>query len=539
MATATRVAPEPASGRNHKDYYDIMILGKTGMGKTTTADKLLLANPTEEGYEYDATVEDSPTTHLIAPNGAQDQEKDGHATPSQPSTGSSTASEDTNEVVSTIKAATQYNDLSMWHLSREQDVEKVTKRLKDLVFWRSLGDPHISINKNRESSGTTKSCQLLSNDTSKIRVLDVPGFYGPDDDDSDSDSEHPPELNEPLESPESSIFNIHGAGLDTDLAIMRKILHIKVATNFQFNRIVYFLPDTGVLVRTSRNLKTELRVMERYFKRTVFESMVVVATQNRSIYDKLREGCEIFTEDEIKKTRTIFKKAMRKVFQGSDAPNPPIIFISLKDSCDEILHKIKDCVVIKEGVGLTFNPSTCARCGIHIGKLADPNDVKEVERISDIAIAVNDPGSVAIPYDESTCHPRFIPRYSKVKCIVGGIVHLITLKQFIGNWPYFGNEDEVCINCNKPPKSRGCVRVGTKFVHKKAKDGITVDHTSDIDENYVFVLEAQDSVLRMRYGSERTDSQGDESYTSEPESPAITPTKKLQQKLPDIENTKT
>ena len=26
------------------DYYDIMIIGKTGMGKSTTADKLLVAN---------------------------------------------------------------------------------------------------------------------------------------------------------------------------------------------------------------------------------------------------------------------------------------------------------------------------------------------------------------------------------------------------------------------------------------------------------------------------------------------------------------
>ena len=32
------------------DYYDIMVIGKTGMGKSTTADKLLVANPNGDSY---------------------------------------------------------------------------------------------------------------------------------------------------------------------------------------------------------------------------------------------------------------------------------------------------------------------------------------------------------------------------------------------------------------------------------------------------------------------------------------------------------
>ncbi len=33
------------------DYYDIMVIGKAGMGKTTTADKLFVANPLSHDYQ--------------------------------------------------------------------------------------------------------------------------------------------------------------------------------------------------------------------------------------------------------------------------------------------------------------------------------------------------------------------------------------------------------------------------------------------------------------------------------------------------------
>ncbi len=473
-------------------YYDIMILGKTGMGKTTTTDKLLLANPTGAKYEYDASAQDRATTCPLSHGSHASERAEGEREEGDQAARSRKAS--------TIHASTKYNDLSMWHLSREQDLEKVERRLKDLVYWRLLEDPHLIINETRKTSASTKSCQLLSNDTSKVRVLDVPGFYGPEDNDSDSDSEVVSERSEGATAcVERSIFDTHEAGLETDLSIMRKILHIKVAVDFRFNRIVYFLPDSGVLHRVSRNLKTELRVMERYFKRTVFESMVVVATQNRSVYDKMREGCEIFNEEDMKTTRKYFYKAMRKIFPEGDFPKPPVIYISLNDTSDEICTKITEAKVVKEGVGLTFNPSTCARCGIHIGKLADPNDIRNIEKIDDLAIAVNDPGSVAIPYDESTCHPRLVPKYHTIQCVVGGLVHILTFKRFMGNWPYFGNVDEVCINCGKPPKSRGCVKIGMTFYHKKAKDGIVVDHTSDVEENYIFVLDQRDSIPRLEY----------------------------------------
>ena len=475
-------------GEDYEDYYDIMLLGKTGMGKTTTADKLLLANPTHANYEYDPSVVDSATTRNTVPNGTGIQQN-GHSAASQTpdldlSEGAPTDS------MSTIKSSTQYNDLSMWHLSQDQDLEEVTRRLKDLVMWRCLESPHKQVNENRKKSISSVSCELLSNDTSKIRVLDVPGFYGPNSAQN---------VNE--KSP-NSVYGRVEAGIENDLTVMRKILHIKVATQFKFNRIVYFLPDSGVLTRPSQTLQTEIRIMERYFKRTVFDCMVIVATHNHSIYSRVREDCDLYTPEELEQTRDVLQQAMQKVFITGDVPNPPIIFVSQFDSCDEVLRKIKESKVVREGVGLSFNPSICARCGIHIGKLANPENAKDSEMRDEIAICTNTPGStsVAIPYDETLCHPIFVPKYHAIQCILGGIVHVITWKKFMGNWPYFGNEDEVCICCKSSPKSKGCTRVGTKYKHKKSKgEGIDVNHTSRVEENYKFVMDPTDPVMRLKY----------------------------------------
>ena len=37
-------------GESGIDYYDIMVIGNTGQGMTTTADKILIANP--DGRRY-------------------------------------------------------------------------------------------------------------------------------------------------------------------------------------------------------------------------------------------------------------------------------------------------------------------------------------------------------------------------------------------------------------------------------------------------------------------------------------------------------
>jgi septin family protein len=76
------------------DYYDIMVIGKAGMGKTTMADKLLVANPQCRNYQGDQYSE---------------PEVDG--------------------------GCVNVGDLSIWLLSNAPDeLERVTIRLKNIVF---------------------------------------------------------------------------------------------------------------------------------------------------------------------------------------------------------------------------------------------------------------------------------------------------------------------------------------------------------------------------------------------------------------------
>ena len=434
-----------------RNYYDIMVIGKTGAGKSTTADKLLIANPHNEPYL-----------------GKPDEEP----------------------IRDDARGCIKHTDMYMWHLSDKKDeVERVTLRLKNLVFYRSLENPHEQVNQSRKngtygstgmdgstesdilgSTGSTEQCELLSNDSTNIRVLDVPGFYGSE--------ACPTDIRNAKEGAAATTEN--------DLSIMRKILHIKMAKKFKFNRIVYFLPEKGALERDNQVLQTEIRIMENYFSRSIFQSMVVVATYPASAYRFFNPKADLFPPEDMEKTRYYFQKAMKRVFNTDDAPVPPIIFISMFDSCEDIYDKIRNSKVVKEGVTLEFNPSTCARCSIKIGTLR--NDTANDERKDDLlATCTHSDWASAIPYEDSTCHPMLIPKYSILQKIVGEIAHLITFKLFLGKWPSYKNLDEVCIKCNEGPKARGCVRVHTNFVHSTGE--IRVDHTSTVSESYVIDMD--------------------------------------------------
>ena len=415
-------------------YYDIMLLGKTGAGKSTTADKLLIANPHGEKYLGQPDVDPIRRDSI---------------------------------------GCIQHSDMYMWHLSnREDEIERVSKRLKNLVFYRSLQNPHEEVNESRddpETYGSTEECELLSNDSTKIRVLDVPGFYG----------------SEACPNTAMNVRERAAATTSNDLSIMRKILHIKMAKKFKFNRIVYFLPEKGALKRDNQILQTEIGIMEYYFGSSIFESMVVVATYPAETFKFFRKSDDLFPEKESERTQHFFQLAMERVFQCEDVPKPPIIFISQFDTCEEIFHKIKHSKVSREGVELQFNPHTCARCNIRIGKLKEDKDGDNQKDV--LATCTHQDWASAIPYEDSTCHPMMIPKYSKLQKIVGEIAHLITFNLFLGKWPSFRSLEEVCINCGLTPKTRGCLKVRTTYTFESGT--IKVDHTSTVDESYVIKME--------------------------------------------------
>lgn len=467
-------------------YYDIMILGRTGMGKTTTAEKILIANPTGKDYSYVPPKQNSTTTdsEVLADAGSTCQHKASRSKMSRQ-----------DEASSSNSIFTFHEDISMWHTP--DDLENVILRLKNLIFFRSVEDSHKELIRVRtKESKSTDICELLSNDTSKVRVLDVPGFYGSNVNCSPEPlTPTTPPANIEASGTRKNSTNVHDLSKmtkDTDLGLMRKILHIKMAMKFKFNRIVYFLPITGVLKRNSRDLQMEISLMEHYFGRSIFECMVAVATLNSSDYQKFRDDVDLYPPNHIESTTRFFQDALCEVFGGVNVPAPQVIFISLNDTCEEVLRKIRESKVVREGVNLHFNPFTCARCNVKIGKLGqESNGEKEGEKEDGrkeefLATCTYDTWSSPIPYEESTCHPMMIPKYTRIECVIGGIAHLFTFKVFTGHWPSFENFEEVCIKCKMPPQSRGCTKVKTEYIHEKSKGSITVDHTSEVKESYQY-----------------------------------------------------
>ena len=263
------------------NYYDVMIIGRTGLGKSTTADKLIISNPDHLNY----AGEQHP-----------DEIREG--------------------------GQLKMSDLGVWLISdAEDEIERVTTRLKNLVFYRSLEKPHEYVNLayNRRAKMATVKPQLISNETTKVRVLDVPGFFGKEMSTKDDQS-----TGEKVTK--------------TGLSIMRKILRVQSTMRMKFRRIIYFIPERGPLERSHKVLQMELEQMVHYFGKSIFECMVLVATVNPDVYQYLPPDIVPFSDDAKRSTREIFQAVLTEVLPKDVVfpdDKPPIVFLSMNDSCED------------------------------------------------------------------------------------------------------------------------------------------------------------------------------------------------------------
>ena len=397
------------------DYYDILILGRTGQGKTTTADKLLIANPTGVDYRpYKGWTTDSSQRQIAI------------------------------------------EDLSAWIFSSGQSsLENLSTRMKCLVFYRSLENPHIEINEAHENNSmfinqSTASCELFSNETTRVRVLDVPGFFGVARD-ADQDS------------------HIMLSAKESHHSIMRKILQIQVSMAMRFKRILYFLPCRDTLQISNAALQQELQLMCFYFGRSIFESMVLVATLGPTFYRIIPETSPVEIPNEaFEKSRAVFREALQS-FLPESTPDPPIIFISLRESCESILRKVREAEVAKDNLQWEFELDSfvCAHCSITVGE-------RNGERV---ACTSGDNWSEAILIEHSHCHhPHFIPKYTiwqKVQLtLLYAIKNALKYDQQ-HKWPDFSAK--ICPLCKQLPGIEGCEMLGswcegTVIQHVKATE---------------------------------------------------------------------
>lgn len=109
----------------------------------------------------------------------------------------------------------------------------------------------------KEMFSVTDRCQLVGNESTKVRVMDTPGFAG------------------------AEALQRHANVQSTELYDFRWIVREQSINEMTVQRVLYFLPSRGVLRKADGVLQEELKVMYHFFGAPVFDYMVLIATQDR------------------------------------------------------------------------------------------------------------------------------------------------------------------------------------------------------------------------------------------------------------------
>ena len=298
----------------------------------------------------------------------------------------------------------------------------------------------------QQQQSVTNTCKFVTNISMGVRVLDTPSF-------SDSTG--------------LSVSSLYKANLQIFRWIVRE--QRSKSNNMKIQRVVYFLPERGVPEKADRVIQDELKIMYHFFGASIFQCMVIIAT-NRNTVRHQKLG---FNDDDVRDAQSLFLLALRLATELKLPTCPPVVYIAVSDSDDEVLSKIKGAEILEDKAFVPqFEEHTCARCAIKFGhNLENTKPFLTDEHYT-------------TTYENTKCHPCFVQRYTYNDKIAGGFAHMAFALAYeaatnIKTWPWFTNSDEMCPICKQPPGSKGCLQVKQEV---KTPDGSTiiVDHTNEL-----------------------------------------------------------
>ena len=226
-----------------------------------------------------------------------------------------------------------------------------------------------------------------------------------------------------------------------------------------------FLPVRRIPEKGDGILQEEIKLIHYHFGEEAFKCMVIVLTA--SPFD--RKELEV-TEELESCTKDIFEVAA-KASTGVHIFSPPIVYISLKHTGDEIRKNITSAIGNSQYLrGLTLHVSNenCSKCSINY-ELARTNTK-----------------SLRIVKRNEKCHPCFAPAYSNFQKSAGQLLHYLSFGiAGLCGIPTLRDRTMICINCGQKRGTLGCFPVSQIYVYEDAPGrtiNVEVNHKTFSEE---------------------------------------------------------